>query len=271
MQSRNRSLVWGTLLILLGAALLIEVYVALSAWAWVAILAVAGVAVYGIYRMDPSQKALFFVAYALWAVALLVALITLNVLRDEAIATYVLAAIALPFVVVYARDREQWWALIPACVLLAVAVMVALIELDILRDEAIATFVLAAIALPFVVVYALDRERWWALIPAYVLLAVGVMVGLIGLGVLDDLLIPAYIMFMVAIPFLVVYLRNRDLWWLLVPGVILAIIGLAFLLAEGAVQYIAPAALLVVGAWMILRQFTRKEPGGSEIDGPLPE
>ena len=258
-------------MILFGAASLINVYAELSAWAWVAILAVAGAAVYGVYAMDRSQKALFFVAYALWVIALLVALITLNILRDEAVATFVLTAIALPFLAVYAWDREQWWALIPACVLLAVAVMLALIELNILRDEAVATFVLAAIALPFLVTYVRDREKWWALIPAYALLAVGAMVGLIELGVLGDLLIPAYVMFAVAIPFFVVYLRNRDLWWSLIPGGIMAVIGLAFLLAEGAVQYIAPVALLVVGVWMIVRQFTHKEPGGPEIGGPPSE
>ena len=208
MQSRNRSLVWGILLILFGAALLIEVYVDLTAWMWVAILAVGGAAVYGVYLMDRSQWALLIPAYVLWVVALMVALITLDVLRDEAIATYVLASIALPFLAVYARDRE----------------------------------------------------KWWALIPAYAMLAVGVMVGLIGLGVLDDLLIPAYVMFAVAIPFFVVYMRNRELWWALVPGGIMGVIGLAFLLAEGAVAYIGPIALVLVRAWIIVRQFRAKEP-----------
>ena len=212
MQSRNRSLVWGILLILFGAALLIEVYVDLTAWMWVAILAVGGAAVYGVYLMDRSQRALLIPAYVMWVVALMVALITLNVLRDEAIATYVLASIALPFVVVYAQDRQ----------------------------------------------------KWWALIPAYVMLAVGVMVWLIGLGVLDDLLIPAYVMFAIAIPFFVVYIRNRDEWWPLIPGGIMGVIGLAFLLAEGAVAYIGPIALVAAGAWIILRQFRAKEPPAPE-------
>jgi hypothetical protein len=208
MQSRNRSLVWGILLILFGAALLIEVYVDLTAWMWVALLAVGGAAVYGVYLMDRSQQALLIPAYVLWVVALMVALITLNVLRDDAIATYVLASIALPFLVVYARNREQWW----------------------------------------------------PLIPAYALLAVGVMVGLIGPGVLDDLLIPAYVMFAIAIPFFVVYMRNRDQWWPLIPGGVMGVIGLAFLLAEGAVVYIGPIALVVVGIWILLRQLKAKEP-----------
>jgi threonine/homoserine/homoserine lactone efflux protein len=61
---------------------------------------------------------------------------------------------------------------------------------------------------------------------------VGVMVGLIGLGVLDDLLIPTYVMFAIAIPFFVVYARDTKQWWALIPGGIMVVIGLSFLVAE---------------------------------------
>ena len=207
-QDRKQALVWGSLLILLGAVLLVDTFTDLSAWAWVAMLAVAGLVAFGVYLTDRSQWALLLPAYVMWAVAGLVALITLNVLRDDAIATYVLAAIALPFLVVFLRNREQWW----------------------------------------------------ALIPAYVLLAVGVMVGLLGLGVLTDLLVPAYVMFAIAIPFFVVYARNPQQWWALIPGGILAVIGLSFLIAEAAVQYVAPAVLVIAGVWILVRMFTRREP-----------
>ena len=119
--------------------------------------------------------------------------------------------------------------------------------------------------------FVLDRSRWWALVPAYSLLAIGGMIGLIGAGVLDDLLVPAYIMFAVAIPFFVVYARNTRLWWALIPGGITGIIGLAFLMADSAVQYIGPVALIVAGAWVLVRQFTRKEPTRTEADQPPAE
>jgi hypothetical protein len=98
------------------------------------------------------------------------------------------------------------------------------------------------------------------LIPAYVLFAVGLMVGLIGLGVLDDLLIPAYVMFAIAIPFFVVYARDTKQWWALIPAGIMTVIGLSFLIAEAAIQYVVPAALVIIGVWILVRQFTRKEP-----------
>lgn len=211
-QTGKQGLVWGGLLIVFGVVGLLEVYTDLTEWAWVAILVAAGLGVFGIYLTSRSEWGLLIPAYVLWAVAGLVALITLNILQDEFIATYVLTAIALPFLVAFLRGRE----------------------------------------------------RWGLLIPAYVLLAVGVMVGLIGAGVLNDLLIPSYVMLAIAIPFFVVYARNPGQWWPLIPGGITAVIGLSFLIAEAAVQYVAPVVLILAGIWILVRQLTRKESTGSD-------
>ena len=215
-QARRQGLVWGGLLIFFGVVALVEAYTDLTAWVWVAILAAAGLGVFGVYLTDRFQWGLLIPAYVLWAVALMVALIELNVLRDESVATYVLAAIALPFLVAFLRDRS----------------------------------------------------RWGLLIPAYVLLAVGVMVVLIERGVLSDLLIPSYVLFTIAIPFFVVYARNPKQWWPLIPGGILAVIGLSFLVAEAAVQYVGPAVLVLVGVWILARVFTRREPPAPETLAP---
>jgi hypothetical protein len=204
----KQGLVWGGLLILLGILSLVETYTSLGPWVWVAVLTVAGLGVYGIYAKDRSEKWMLIVSYVLLVVAGLVMLITLNVLRDEAIATYVLTAIALPFLLAFLQS---------------------------------------------------DRTKWGLLIPPYVLIAVGVMVGLIGLGILDDLLIPAYVLIAISIPFFVVYARDTKQWWPLIPGGITALIGLSFLIAEAAVQYIVPAVLIIAGIWVLVRQFTQKE------------
>jgi len=204
----KQGLVWGGLLILLGVLSLLETYTSLGPWVWVAVLTVAGLGTYGIYAKDRSEKWMLIVSYVLLVVAGLVMLITLNILRDEAIATYVLTAIALPFLLAFLQS---------------------------------------------------DRTKWGLLIPPYVLIAVGVMVGLIGLGILDDLLIPAYVLIAISIPFFVVYARDTKQWWPLIPGGITALIGLSFLIAEAAVQYIAPAILIVAGIWVLVRQFTQKE------------
>jgi len=219
-QTKRQALVWGGLLILFGVMTLVSNLTDLSAWIWVIVLALAGLAVFGVYVTDRSDLTLLIPAYVLWAVAGLVALNTSNILGDDFIATYILAAIVLPFLVVFLRDRAQWW----------------------------------------------------ALIPAYVLLAVGLMVGLIASGVLTELLIPAYVMFAIAIPFLGVFALNPKQWWPLIPGGIMAVIGLAFLVAEAAVEYIGPVALVVVGVWILARQFIRKgeptAPDVPEVAGP---
>ena len=267
LQSKNQALVWGSLLIIFGVVGLVESFTDLSTWAWVAILAATGLGIFGIYLRDRSEWWPLIPAYALWVVAGLLALVELNVLRGEFLAAYVLSAIALPFITVFLRDRSQWWALIPAYVLLAVAAMILLGETVLLPDAFEATFVLTAIALPFLVVYVRNRTQWWPLIPAYVLLSIGVMIPLEELGVLSDFLIPAYVMFVIAIPFFIVYFRNPKQWWPLIPGGIMAAIGLSFLLAE-AFQYVFPALVILVGFWVLIRSFTRKESLGDEPSLP---
>jgi len=204
----KQGLVWGGLLILFGVMSLVEIYTDLGPWVWVAVLTAVGLGVYGIYAMDRTEKWILIVSYVLLAVAGLITLITLNVLRDEAVATYVLTAIAIPFLVAFLQR---------------------------------------------------GRTNWSLLIPPYILIAVGVMIGLIGLGILDDLLVPAYVLIAVSLPFFIAYTRNPKQWWPLIPGGITAIVGLAFLIAEAAVQYIVPAVLIVAGIFVLVWQFIRKE------------
>ena len=143
--------------------------------------------------------------------------------------------------------------------LLELAGLIALITVDTLRDEAIATYVLTAIALPFLVVFARDRTAQWALIPAYALLNIATMVTLIVFDLLDGFAIPAYIMFSVAIPFLVVFLINRSQRWALIPGGILAFLGFGFFIGTDLGKYVIPAVLVVAGAWLLYQSFVKKE------------
>jgi len=207
-QSERRGLVLGGLLIFFGLVVLLEAFTDLTAWVWVTILAVAGLGVFAVYL----------------------------------------------------RDRSHWTPLIPAYVMWVIAGLLALIELDVLRGQLIVTYILAAIALPFLVMYLRDRGQWWVLTPVYSLLATGVMVGLIGRGVLNDLLIPSYVMLAAAIPFFVVYARIPGRWWALIPGGVMAVIGLLFLTSEATLQYIGAAVLLIAGIWILVRQFARGKP-----------
>ena len=207
-QAGKQGFVWGGLLIIIGFVALLETFFDLSAWVWVAILAVCGFGTYALYATERSEKWMLIVSYALLAIAGLVSLTTLNVLRDPFIATYVLTVIALPFVVSFLQG---------------------------------------------------DRTKWGKLIPAYVLLAVGVMVPLIDFGILDGILVAAYVLFAIAVPFFVVYARDSKQWWALIPGGITAVIGLSFLIAGDVSKYVVPAVLIIAGTWVLVRQFSRKE------------
>mgnify|MGYP001082246699 CR=1 FL=1 len=268
--TRNR-FIWGGLLILLGALSLLERLVGLSPWVWVIGLAAAGVVAAIIFGRDRGNQAALVPAYVLWAIALLIALTSMDVLRGTFIATFVLSAIALPFLVIYVRDRKQWWALIPAYVLLAIALLVALTGIRLLREEAVATYVLWAIGLPFLAVYLSNRKQWWALIPTYVLGSLGLMIGLIGVGLLQNFMIPAYIMYAIAIPFFVVYARDQKQWWALIPAGILTAIGSSFLIAAAASSMLIPAILILAGIWLVASQFFGRKPSPEAKEEVEPE
>jgi hypothetical protein len=254
----KQSLVWGSLLILFGVMSLLGQFVSLSLWIWVGVLAASGLVVFVVYLTDRAAWGLLLTAYVLLAVSGLIAFAELDILPDPFVAVYTLTAIALPFLVVFLRDHSRWWALIPCYVLIAIGVMIGLTEWHILPDVFVATYVLAAIALPFLVVFLRDRSRWWALIPCYVLLAIGIMVALIELQVLGDLLIPVYVLLAIAIPFFVVYARDPKQWWPLIPSGILTIIAVSFLLATEAVRYVGAVVLIGAGTVILVLQLVRR-------------
>ena len=204
-RSTRHTMIWGGTLIVLGLLLLANWLGDTPAWIWVAALAPGAIAATALYVSDRSDWPMLLTAYVLWVIAILIALVTADILGVGAVAFYVLLAIGLPFFGVYLRDRSQWW----------------------------------------------------PLIPGYVMVVIAVMIGLIGLGVLDDMLVPAYVMFAIALPFFVVYARDRSLWWALIPGGILAAIGLIFLIAEAAFVHSGGLVLILVGAGLLVRGFTR--------------
>jgi hypothetical protein len=216
----KQGIVWGGALILIGILLLVDQFIVeVSPWVWFAFLFIAGLGALGLWLVDRSDGLMLLAAYILLAIAGLIALVPSGVLQDEAIALYVLPAIALPFLGVFIWDRRLWWALIPAYVLLAVGGVVILAEMAGASDDLVTAYVLIAIALPFFVVYILNRKNWWALI----------------------------------------------------PGGILAVIGLSFLVAEGAFVLLGAAVLFIAGAWILVRAFTRREPKADEPPPTAPE
>lgn len=85
------------------------------------------------------------------------------------------------------------------------------------------------IGLPFIAVYLMNRKIWWAIIPGFILCAIGLIV-LLTMSVQGEW-IGAFFMFLIAVPFLAVYFYSYEKWWAVIPGGITATIGLVALLS----------------------------------------
>jgi hypothetical protein len=260
-RENKRDIGWGILLITFGIVALLNLFTSVSDWLSVLMLAGGGLVNLALFLTNRKDWVLLIPAYILLAAAFIGSIIFLDLLRGTIIAPAVLTLIALPFFVVFLfNPKENWWALIPSWVLVTIGLMVLLLGFNLLPGGVVPLYVLGSIALPFLVVYFLNRENWWALIPAWSLLAIGIMVFLITAGVLVNLAIPAYIMFAVAIPFFVVFLYNRKQnRWALIPGGITGVIGLGFFAGTNLAKFVIPAVLIIVGGWVLFNSFTKRE------------
>lgn len=167
------------------------------------------------------------------------------------------------FFTIYLRNNEHWWALIPGYALVMIGGVILLATAGFAEDF-IPAFVMFTIAFPFFYVYLHNRENWWALIPAYVMSAIGTPF-LFG-NLFPDFLIAPYVLFAIALPFFYVYLRDREHWWALIPAGIMSLIGLGLLMAE--VKYVVPAVLIVVGIYLLGRQVIRDKSETALTTGP---
>jgi hypothetical protein len=169
-----------------------------------------------------------FPAFIFAGLALTTFLIDQNV--DGAIlGAPIFVAVAIPFLVGFARNpRENWGLLIPAWVMIVLTAITALNDL-INNGEVIGSIVLFSVGLPFLLVYLLNRNNWWALIPGLILVALGLIVLLTTFT--EGEIIAAVVLLGIAFPFLLIYLTRRENWWALIPAGILTSIALVTLLS----------------------------------------
>jgi hypothetical protein len=263
----KHGLIWGGLLVLVGLLALINNIIGATAWLWIGALALIGTGSLIIYLMDPSERWPLIPAYAGLALAAFLLLIQLDILAPVLIAPLIISLVGLPFVAVFLLDRSRWWALIPGYVLFSVALLVLVQGLNWMSGAWLPSFILGTIALPFIVVFLINRENWWALIPAYVLVSLALMLSLISSGILADSLVAVYVLLSIALPFFVVYVIDRRQWWALIPGGINALIGLSILVAaESLFQYLIPIILMLAGVLLLVRVFRP----GSDRSNPEP-
>ena len=164
------------------------------------------------------------------------------------------------FLYVFLSDRENWWAIIPGFVLISIGVLIAL---ERFAPRGIGDWggvlVSSGIGFAFWAIYFVKREHWWAIIPGSVMLTIAIVVGLtsplenagidtggvflLGLGLTFGLLalLPS---------------PQGRMKWALIPAAVLLVIGLLITTAAAElVQFIGPAALILVGLYLIFRMF----------------
>lgn len=126
---------------------------------------------------------------------------------------------------------RQWGWLFPAGVFGGLAVTLALL-INNVDNAAVASSLFFGLTIPFVAAYLTDRARnWWALIPGGVMLFLALTTLLVDSA--GGEWVGALFLFLIALSFLVVYLNDRTRTWALIIAYILAVLGIAPLMASG--------------------------------------
>jgi hypothetical protein len=173
--------------------------------------------------------------------------------------TAAFAGLGVLFLVTYFLNGVQHWGwLFPASIFSATALTLRLNDIG-ANPDLIAAPILLSVALPFVVAFAMDvHKRWWALIPAWVMVAITSIVFFSQR--LQGELIGSFVLYAIALPFFIVYLVDHSKRWALIPASILAVVGLFPLLStrlEGTVMGAVVVILIglpFLGAFILSRR-----------------
>ena len=174
-------------------------------------------------------------------------------------AIFIFSGIA--FLVVYARNRSQWWALIPGMTLAGVGVTMLLPPPLSYLGGAIT---LGAVGLSFLLIYLSTRENWWALIPGGALLTLGAIS--LATPYLPDLALGALLFFGLALTFFFVAVLPNPygrMTWAFIPSGILLLSGLLILSArfQQYAVYVWPLVLIGGGIYLLFLYFRRSRAG----------
>ena len=161
------------------------------------------------------------------------------------------------FLAALARNRAHWWAAIPGCALLGIALLIALDDLaPTLTSDWGGPLFLGMLGLGFWVVYLVRRVYWWAIIPGGALFTLALVAGLSETMASQD---AGWILFLgLSATFVLVYLLPRNegrMTWALYPAAALLALAVLVLTAMAQVtNVIWPAALIMTGVYLMYRR-----------------
>ncbi len=249
---------WGAVLIILGIAFLVTrstSFTITNPWLGMALTGGLSLAFFASYFLSGPQKWGWLFPACIFAGITLTVLLTQITPAPQGgwIGAPFLLSIAVPFLVVYLRDRaKNEWALIPTFALAAISLIAAVA--DTLQGEMVGTLTLLLIALPFLFVYLRSRTRLWALI-VFGVLAVISLIPVLSAGVNQEF-VGSAVMFLFAAAFFVVFFTGvQQRWWALIPAGIFTTLGVVALLTPASMVEILggePFAGQVTGAVFFL-------------------
>lgn len=174
----------------------------------------------------------------------------------------------LAFLYTFLTDtNERWWAAIPAFALFGLCGTILLDQYATGRVSALAGGVfLGSLGLGFLVIAAIKRDGWWALIPGGTLATLGVVASLDETAITPGMDTGGVLFLGLGLTFLLVALTgmgdDRKRWWALIPAAVLFIMG-SLILADAAeylmmLNYVWPVVLILVGGWMLYKAMNRR-------------
>lgn len=160
------------------------------------------------------------------------------------------------FVFVFLTNRAHWWAVIPGFALLSLAALIALDQLVPQAGDAWGgTLFLGGIGLSFWVIYFVNREHWWAIIPGGVMLTLALIAGLAS--VLEGIETGGVFFLGLGLTFgLLSFVPTPQgrIKWALIPAAVLLVMGLLLgAAAAPLLNYLWPVALILLGLYHIFR------------------
>jgi hypothetical protein len=186
-ERQTNLLVWAIVLVFLGVALLffnlgvLARYEPTAQYIVAGLLAVGGFSALVSYFWRRDQWWRLMPGWTLLALAGMVLLSLDATLPRAYIAATLFMGLALAFANLYIVNRaEHWWAIIPGGFMLVLAGVIALTTI-IVRIETLGAILFVGMSIVFALVYLLAgaRRHWWALIPAGVLLLLGLLTYLV--------------------------------------------------------------------------------------------
>jgi hypothetical protein len=163
---------------------------------------------------------------------------------------------AIFFLSIYLQKRTHWWALVPGISLIGIGLTI-LVNWQVPEFGEVwgGAILLGGIGLSFFFLYLVDHENWWAIIPAGIMVSIGIAAGIeqtygdrfgLGLFFLGMGLTFALLPLLPTPP--------GKMGWAWATALILAALGAIFMFTTGEkLSYLGPLVLIVIGIALVIK------------------